>query len=119
MSEPWFDPTLFGILVGAIGGGVGGSLFGCLGALAGMLIPRGRGRPFILGSLMVFLLLGVALLGFGVVALVAGQPFGIWFFALLVGVLFTVLGGVFIWLTRKLYTLIEQRRLDSEGLRNS
>jgi MFS family permease len=119
VSEPWFDEQAFGMWFGAIGGGVGGALLGCLGALAGMLIPRGRGRGLVMGGLSVYLLLGVAMIGFGVTALMLGQPYGIWYGPMLEGVLFTVLCCVFLPLTRSLYRQSEQRRIDAEGLRHS
>jgi hypothetical protein len=119
MSEPWFNPETFGPWFGAIGGGVGGSLLGCLGALAGLLIPKGRGRAVVLGGFALFLVIGVALAAFGVVALVAGQPYAIWYEPLLMGLLMAGLCGVFLPMCRSFYAQAERRRMDAESLRNS
>jgi fatty acid desaturase len=117
--QPWFDPELFGTWFGILGGGVGGSLLGCLGALMGFLVPRGRGRPLVLGGLVLFLVIGLAMAGFGLAAWLGGQPYVIWFAPVLLGLLFASLCGVFIPMTRWLYAQAERRRLDAEALRHS
>jgi hypothetical protein len=85
MSEPWFDPQTFGMYFGAIGGGVGGSLVGILGGVTGMLAPRGRGRSALTVVWGLFAVAGVASFAAGVVALVTGQPYGIWYPLVLAG----------------------------------
>lgn len=119
MSEPWFNETLFGALYGSIAGSVGGTLGGLLGALAGVLAPRGKGRAFVLGAMWLFVGLGVAQVGFGVTALVLGQPWGIWFFPVLCGGIFTVVVGGLIPVVRQRYAEAEERRIQAEGLRTS
>ncbi len=119
MSEPWFEPNTFGALFGAIVGGVGGTFAGLVGALAGVLAPRGKGRRLVLGLMEWFVALGVALLIFGLVALVCGQPFGIWYGPVLSGVLSIAVMGGLIPMVRARYRQAEQRKLDAEGLRRS
>jgi hypothetical protein len=119
MSEPWFDPNTFGTWYGAIGGGVGGTLIGCLGGLAGYLGPRGKGRRLVLGSMLVCAGLGVVQLGFGLVALSTGQPYGIWYPLLLIGTLMAVLMGGLFPMIRLRYSQAEHRRLEAEAIRKS
>lgn len=119
MSEPWFDPVWFGALYGAIVGGGGGTLLGCLGALAGFLAPQGKGRTFILGGFWFFVLLGVASLAFGLYALIAGQPYAIWYAPLLCGFVMSLVSGCLIPVLQVRYAQAEQRRLESEAIRNS
>jgi hypothetical protein len=117
VAEAWFDATTFAILYGAIGGGVGGSLCGVLGALAGTLAPRGIGRTWILGAMALFLLWGAASAGAGVVALLAGQPYAIWFPFLLLGFIFTGVVGPLFPVVRQRYAEAEQRRIEAESIR--
>ena len=93
---PWFeDPNRFGALFGAIVGGGGGTLGGVLGGLSGWLAPKGKGKPFIVGGFIAFIALGVVLLIVGLYALIARQPYGIWYPFLLSGAIFCgVMGGL-------------------------
>ncbi len=118
MAAPWFDPNTFGMWFGSIAGGVGGSLGGILGALAGMLAPRGKGRPVVMGGFVVFLALGLASLAFGVVAIVNGQPYGIWYPPSLLGLILTLVMGGLLPVVRKRYAEAEARRLDASGIRH-
>jgi len=119
MSEPWFDANTFGTLYGAIGGGVGGSLMGCLGAFIGYFAPRGKHRRFAMSAMLFFLVLGVIQLALGLVALMARQPFGIWYPMLLCGGIAVLVIGPLLPMIRLRYAQAEQRRLDAEGLRQS
>lgn len=93
MSEPRFDPNQFGGWYGAIAGGGIGILGGIIGTLVGVLIPRGKGRVWIPRLIMAVLALCALQLVFGLIALFAGQPWGIWYWPVLVGVIgVTVLG---------------------------
>ena len=118
MTEPWFNDNLFGALFGAIVGSGGGSLLGIWGGLLGTFGQQGKYRGLVFGGLYTFGLLGVAALAFGLFALVSGQPFGIWYGPLLIGLLFTAGSGAMAGLGRKLYAAAERRRLQAESLRN-
>src|SRR5262245_50788452 len=119
MSEPWFNPIWFGVLYGSIGGGVGGSLCGLLGAAAGVCAPRGVGRPWILGGIVLMTLIGLASLVFGLYALVMGQPWGIWYGPVLVGVILSVVMGGLIPVIRRRYAEAEARRMQAADLRQA
>lgn len=118
MAEPWFDPGWFGTLFGALAGGIGGSLLGVWGGLLGTFAWQGKHRALVLGGLYVFALVGLAFVGFGVLALAAGQPWGIWYGPLLLGLLFTVLVPMALGLGHRAYATAEKRRLQAEALRN-
>lgn len=115
---PWFS-TETSALVGGIGGAAVGVLGGCLGAAAGVLAPKGKGRGFVLGTMMACAVLGVCLLIAGIFAVSTGQPYGVWYPLVLLGAIMTgVLGGL-IPVVRKRYAEAEQRRLDADDLRRS
>jgi hypothetical protein len=87
-----------------------------MGCLVAWFVPRGRARRFILGGWLALWVAAVALAGVGLVALSAGQPWGVWYGLLLPGVIGTlVVGGN--WLViRKGYRQVEQRRLAAKDL---
>lgn len=120
MNQPWFaDPNAFGAWYGAIAGGVGGSLGGLLGSLVGYCAPRGKSKRLVLAALGFFTALGLLQLGFGLVALAAGQPFGIWYPPTLCGAIYTVVMGGLFPMVRRRYEEAEGRRVDAEGIRHS
>jgi hypothetical protein len=119
MNEPWFPhPELFATLYGSLAGGVGGTLLGLLGAAAGTLAPQGKGRGFVLGAMLVFLVLGVLQLLFGLAALSCRQPYAIWYPPLLCGAIATILMTALRPVVRRHYDAAEQRRLEAEGIRH-
>jgi hypothetical protein len=118
MATPWFDENTFGALFGAIGGGFGG-LVGSWGGLVGWLAPQGRARGVIYGLWGVFMILGVASLGFGLYALAVGQPYGIWYGPTLAGGLVTFLLTVLFPVVRKRYAEADARRMQAEAIRRA
>lgn len=119
MSEPWCDPNMFGMWYGVIGGGLGGTLCGVLGAAAGILAPRGRGRGLILGGMAFFAATGVIQAALGLFALISGQPYGIWYPMLLCGFIMAVVIGCLIPVVRMRYAQAEQRRIQAEAIRQA
>ncbi len=119
MSEPWFDANTFGTMYGVIGGGVGGILCGVLGAIGGILAPRGKGRRFVLGSMAVLVVAGAVQLVIGLIALASGQPYGIWYPMVLCGVILVTVIAPLIPLVRTRYAQLDQRRIDAEAIRHS
>lgn len=121
MSEPWFvDPNAFGAWYGSIAGGVGGSLIGILGGIAGsVLIPRGKGKTFVLGAFWTFIVLGAVSLLAGLVAVVAGQSYAIYFPFCLVGVIYVLVCGGLIPSIKGRYRQAEQLRMEAESIRTS
>src|SRR4051794_31913308 len=82
MNEPWFDPIYYAWIPGTLLGTLGG----IWGSLIGTLAPRGKGKVAVLTSLGILLAASVACLGLGIMALVAGQPYGVWYGLLLPGI---------------------------------
>jgi len=110
--EPWFDPNLFGWLPGT----VLGTTFGLWGSLAGYLAPQGKGKLFILGLLYLLLGCSVTLLGAGLAAWAAGQPWTVilvmapvGLFGLCLGI---PLGLQVIWV----YRMAEERSMQAKDL---
>jgi hypothetical protein len=117
MTTPWFEPNHFGAWYGGLVGGVGGGLGGTIGALSGILVRPNVGRTFILTAMYLMFAAGVAQLAFGIYAICAGQPWGIWYGPILGGTIFTIVVGPLIPMIHILYRQAEQRRLEAEGLR--
>lgn len=119
MSEPWFDADTFGTMYGIIGGGVGGTLCGVLGAVGGILAPRGKGRRFVLGSMTTLVVAGAVQLVIGLIALVSRQPYAIWYPMVLCGGILIAVMGPLIPVVRTRYAQLDQRRVDAEAIRRS
>ena len=120
MSDPWFDPMQFGMYFGAIGGSAAGILGGTLGALTGALAPRGKARTLVVGGWVFLMVVGVASLAMGVVAVIARQPYAIWYPLVLMGALLTGLTTSLLF-ARVLptYRAAEARKLAAEELRRA
>lgn len=86
MSEPWFNPAQFGAWYGAIAGCSLGLLGAIVGTLAGVLIPKGKGYALIPRLMKAAIAIYTLQLVFGVIAVICKQPWGIWFFPLMVGI---------------------------------
>lgn len=120
MAEPWFDPNAFGAWYGGIVGGCGGALIGILGGIAGgVLVPRGKGKAFVLGAFWLITVLGAMSLLVGLFALVVGQPYGIWYPLCMVGFIYVAVCGGLIPTVRRRYRQAEQRRMEAESIRTS
>ena len=102
-GDAWWSQQTSGLL-----GGVAGGLLGVLGALIGMFASRGKARRFVIGTLILGGVLGVVAAGSGIVALLVGQPYQVWFLLLLLGV---ILGAVFGGLVRSVSTRYQAREL--------
>lgn len=119
MVEPWFeDPNAFGAWFGAIGGtlcGLAGAVLGC----CSYFVQRGQGKAWVVGGYLSVLALGVVSLIIGIVAVVVGQPYGIWYPFTLLGLVGTLVMGSLLPVILARYREAEQRKVDAEGLRSS
>jgi MFS family permease len=118
VSEAWMEPDT-AIKVGAFGGAILGSLCGIIGALAGILAPKGKAKKLVLGSMLIMALIGVGSLIFGIVAVSMGQPYGVWYPFFLIGAVLSFVSGPLIPVIKSRYRQADQRRLDAESLRRS
>ena len=117
MADPWFDPNTFGAWFGAIAGGGLGTLAGLLGAAAGVLVPRGKGKPVIISAWIALMCVGASMLFFGGYAWVAGQPWSIWYGPALCGLILIIVMGSLLPMVLARYRQAEHRRIDADGLR--
>jgi uncharacterized membrane protein len=112
MTQPWFDPNQYAWIPGTAYGVVAG----LMGGLVGWLAPRGRARGFILRAWFTLWFVAIALLVVGTVALINGQPWGVWYGLLLPGVIGTLVVGGNSLVILKRYREVEERRLAAKDL---
>jgi hypothetical protein len=89
----WMDSRTMGLI-----GGVYGSTLGVLGGLTGLLASRGRHPGFVRGAFVLAMILGALAAIAGVAAIVDGQPYGVWYPLVLMGLL-TLVTVPIIWVT--------------------
>lgn len=103
-------------------GGIAGSVVGLLGATfgtaGGILAPRGKAKPLIVGGMLVVSTIGAAALVVGIVALIQGQPYHVWYPLLLLGGLTAGLFGGLTPVVLVRYRQADARRMESEQLRS-
>jgi hypothetical protein len=100
-------PRRTGSLIGTVGGLVIGFLGGLIGTLGGM----GRARSFVLRLTATLIGIGVLSLIAGVVAVMVGQPFAVYFPLLLIGIILTAVCGGNLPALRRRYEQIELRKM--------
>lgn len=88
----WFSESVGHALGAWLGAGAGLS-GGVVGGLAGWFAPRGKFKPLLLCLLVLLITAGALLMGVGLYALVAGQPFHVWYPFALIGFILT---GVYV-----------------------
>ncbi|HYG73715.1 MAG TPA: hypothetical protein VEK08_01680 [Planctomycetota bacterium] len=107
-SVAWWTDAQGGLVGAAIG-----IMFGLLCGLLGTLAFLGRARNFVIGCLCALTVCGVLLLIAGVVALLTGQPYGVYYPLLLSGVILAAVCGGNIAQARKRYEELELRRMQA------
>ena len=105
-----------GSVGGWIGGGLG-TLLGLVGAVVGTLCGIGRGRGVVTALLVAMAAVGVVCLMAGLVAVVMGQPYAVYYPLLLIGFLASVLGLGGIPVSRKRIAEAELRRMQALDVR--
>jgi hypothetical protein len=117
-STAWFSEET-AIYIGSFGGAGIGTFGGILGALGGVLAPRGQARGFVIGSFMTVGVLGLLCLLFAGVALVMGQPSFVWAPFGLLGVVASSVCLPLVPVMIKRYDEAEARQLEAHSLRQS
>lgn len=112
MIEPWFDPARYAWIPGT----VLGVSAGLWGTTVGLFAPRGRARGAILGVGWLLIACSAVLLGAGVVAWGAGQPYGVWYGLGLAGAIGLAALGGNIPNVRRAYREAERRRMEARDL---
>jgi hypothetical protein len=112
MSDPWFNENLYSWIPGTALGVLGG----LWGGMAGMLAPRGRVRGLVVGGMWALLLASAVLLALGLIALLSGQPYGVWYGLGLPGAIGLVALGVNLPVIHRVYRAAEERKLAARDL---
>ena len=112
MTEQWFDANLYAWIPGTFLGVVGG----ILGSLGGTLAPRGKAKRLVIGLYGLAIFVSAILLIAGVVALIQGQPYGVWYGLGLPGLLGIVVLGALLPVLLKRYREAEERRLVAQDI---
>lgn len=111
MNEPWFPPQYAWIL----GAGVG-VMGGVLGTLMGVCGPAGKAKSLVFGLYWGSLLISVACLLTGIAALIAGQPYGVWYGLTLAGFIGSLVLGLNYFTLVNVYRQAEQRKMAAQNL---
>jgi hypothetical protein len=110
--EPWFDPNRYAWIPGTTFAVVAV----LLAVMVAWLVPRGQARRLILTAWVILWASALALVAVGLLALLRGQPWGVWYALVLPGVVGTaVIGGTLLVILKR-YREIEQRRLSAKDL---
>ena len=112
MTEQWFDVNLYAWIPGTFLGVAGG----ILGSLGGTLAPRGKAKRLIIGLYGLAMCVSAILLIAGVVALIQGQPYGVWYGLGLPGLLGITVFGALLPVLLKRYRESEERRLVAQDI---
>jgi hypothetical protein len=97
-------------------GAIGGSLVGCLGALVGVLTSLGRARRVVMVVTTGLIVCGAILVGCGLIALAASQPYAVFYPLLLLGVISSVLPLGLLPTIRRRYAEIELRMMRAHDI---
>lgn len=116
--EPWWTSQQAGLIGGIAGTGAGiiGAVVGTLGSLC---VPRGKCKPLVLSLMAVSVVIGVACLITGLVAVSQGQPYHVWYPLSILGLVLTVVFGALLPVINAQYRQADMRRLEAEELRRS
>tara|TARA_R110002072_G_scaffold99008_1_gene218003 strand:- start:139625 stop:140530 length:906 start_codon:yes stop_codon:yes gene_type:complete len=107
------EGTWWGNRTGNLMGAIPGTLLGMLGALVGTLSGWGRGRNVCIAICWCTVVFGGVCLITGIIALAMGQPFGVYYPPLLLGLIGTVVMGGILPTIRKRFSDIELRKMES------
>ncbi|MBU1239209.1 hypothetical protein KKF84_13155 [Myxococcota bacterium] len=109
--KPWWSPGATSII-----GALWGSLFGLFGVASAVLIQKGRGKRFVLLTMVAAALLGLIATIVGVIAYYKDQPYDLYFPILLVGVLSMFLAPFIFTYAKQHYTELELRKMKAQDL---
>lgn len=116
--DPWWTSQNAG-WIGAGVGIVGGLLGSFVGIGAGTLTSSKRGRALLLGTMYASILLGIAALALGGVAILLDQPYHVWYPPLIAGLILTIVIGSLTPIVRMRCRQAEQRQIDAGTIRGA
>lgn len=96
-------------------GALAGSFVGMLSTIVGILAWLGKGRRYCIALCIGFMIVGGLSLILGIAALIASQPYSVWYPALLIGGVLLFLGGILYPVLRKVYLNHELRTIAAAG----
>jgi hypothetical protein len=112
---PWWSAQ-HSIWIGALGGSGVGLLGAILGPAMGILIPKGKGRAFILPSLLVMAILGGCVEVVGIAAVIQRQPYHVWYPLVLLGAICLCVMLPLYFVAKARYRAIEVNRMEARDL---
>lgn len=115
---PWWSEHAAAWIGGGAGGGLG-MIAGLYGAMCGMLAPRGLCRTLVLSIHVTVLALGVVSLIVGASALLAGQPYHVWYPLGLIGMVMAFVMGGLLPVVLIRYRQAEARKLAAAEIRHA
>lgn len=111
MNEPWFPEQyawIFGASIGVLGG--------LVGTLGGMMAPSGKAKMLVFGIYWFALIVSVTCLVAGLSALIAGQPYGVWYGLTLAGLIGSIVFGINYFTLVNVYREAEARKMAAQNL---
>ena len=112
--QAWFDQQTAGMIggiIGCLGGGMG-ALFGCT---ANYCVTRGK-KKWVYGIMAVAISIGAVFSVLGLIALLAKQPYHVWYPFVLSGFLMTILFSCFLPMMRNRFIQNEMRQMSAKDL---
>ncbi len=111
-SGEWFSNQTGGLLGGILGTLVG-IYCGTIGTLCSFLVPRGKGKCLLLGLFRGGIIIGALSLSVGIIALILGQPWHVWYTFVLIGGLMCFLMPTGLSHIKKEYAQAELRKMQA------
>jgi hypothetical protein len=106
-------------LIGGVAGSVVGIMGGLLGTIAGIYAPQGKLKGLVYGLTATIIGAGGISLITGIVALLLGQPYFVYYPLLLIGSVCVISLGSLVPVIRLRYREADHRRLEAEEIRRS
>jgi Ca2+/Na+ antiporter len=113
--SPWWT-TQTSIWIGALGGSGVGLLGAILGPAMGILIPKGKGKAFILPSLLVMAIVGGCMELVGIAAVIQQQPYHVWYPLVLLGAICLCVMLPLYFVAKARYRALEVNRMEARDL---
>jgi len=111
----WFEPYMAG-WIGGIAGGLLGTLASVWGIMAHKFAPKAKYKKFIFAFFMAFIVAGVISLCAGIIAIVTGQPYHVWYIFMFFGILTVPIMTSRYMSVKKIYRQAELNKMNVDDL---